>query len=276
MCSPAPNPSVKGTLAVTVEPPEPSNALAEAMARSKRSDAYLAQQSRLVSLQQAFSAGLATVWLMATRSKAIADNALSFAFTHDAFQTMAAVTFLASEGMYAPAKRELRYLLESSVKHAYVDLNQGTAPLSDRIAYLDKAVPRSSLDFIKKQSFFGLSREDEQDFKGSLVSVYKRLSAYVHRTPTQLRQELQQMGKGAPEPKLVAAELERFNRECFAVYDIALFLQFQVLGPGLSGCVFVYAFDSVQHWAFHRGKFCHLLSKHYDYKFERRSKRSDG
>lgn len=213
---------------------------------------------------------------MATRSKLIAENSLSFAFTHDAFQTMAAITFLASEGMYPPAKRELRYLLEASVKHAYVDLNQGGASLSDRIAYLEATVPRSSLDFVTKQSFFGLQAKDAQDFKGSVLSAYKRLSAYVHRSPTQLRQELRHMGTGPPEPKLVAAELERFNRECFTVYDIAVFLQFQVLGPGLSGDVFVQAFDPVQHWAFHRGKFCSLLSKHYDYKLERQVQRGDG
>lgn len=243
------------------------------MARSKQSEAYLAQERRLVSLQQAFSAALATIWLMAGRSNALAEHSLSFAFTHDAFQTMGAVTFLASQGMYAPAKRELRYLLESSVKHAYVDLKQGSAPLPDRITYLDKAVPRSSLDFIKNQAFFGLTTEQEQDFKGSVLSTYKRLSVYVHRTPTQLRQELQQMGKGAPEPKLVAFDLEQFNRECFSVYDMAVFLQFQVLGFSLSGDVFVYAFDPVRHWAFHRGKFCNLLSKHYNYKGERQTKR---
>ncbi len=234
------------------------------MARSTQSEAYLAQERRLVSLQQAFSAALATIWLMATRSNPLAEHSLSFAFTHDAFQTMGAVTFLASQGLYAPAKRELRYLLESSVKHAYVDLKKGSAPLHDRITYLDKAVPRSSLDFIKNQVFFGLTTEHEQDFKGSVLSTYKRLSVYVHRTPTQLRQELQQMGKGAPEPKLVASDLEQFNRECFSVYDMAVFLQFQVLGSSLSGDMFVNAFDPVRHWAFHRGKFCNLLLNHYD------------
>lgn len=249
-----------------------SNEIADAVAQERKSDAYLAQQKRLISLQQEFSVGLATVWLMSTRSQEIADNSLSFAFTHDAFQSMAAITFMASEGMYAPAKRELRYLLESAVKHAFVDLNQGRSKVADRISYLETSVPKSSLEFIKAQRFFGLSAKDESEFKGEVLSTYKRLSAYVHRSPHQLRQELQHIGTGPPESKLVAAELERFNRECFAVYDMAVFLQFQVLGPGLSGDVFVYAFDPVQHWAFHKGKYCKLLSGYYDYKVERQRK----
>jgi hypothetical protein len=244
-------------------------------AHAKKSEAYVAQQRRLVSLQEAFSAALATVWLMATRSTAIVENSLSFAFTHDAFQTMAAITFLASEGMYAPARREMRYLLESAVKHAYVDLNRGNDPLADRIAYLEDQVPRSSLEFIKKQDFFGLRTPDQADLKASISCAYSNLSAYVHRSPTQLRQELARMRKGPPEPKLVTAELERFNRECFSIYDIAVFLQFQVLGPGLSGDV-ICAFDPVQHWPFHKGKFCRLLSKSYDYKVERQKKSNDG
>lgn len=250
--------------------------LADALARGKKSDAYLAQQRRLVSIQQGFSAALAAVWLMATRSTKLVENSLSFAFTHDAFQTMAAVTFLASEGMYAPAKRELRYFLESATKHAFVDLTEGTKDLAERISFLESKVPSSSLDFIKKQRFFGLSPEDETDFKASVINQYKRLSVYVHRSPTQLRQEMRRMGKGVPEPKLIAAELERFNRECFSVYDLAVFLQFQVLGPGLAGDVFVHAFDSVQHWPFHRGKFSRKLSQYYDYKHERQVRKHAG
>lgn len=250
--------------------------LAEALTQGKKSDAYLLQQRRLVAIQQGFSVALAAVWLMATRSTKLVENSLSFAFAHDAFQTMAAVTFLASEGMYAPAKRELRYFLESAAKHAFVDLEEGTKVLADRISFLESNVPPSSVDFIKGRRFFGLSPEDEADFKASVVSQYKRLSAYVHRSPTQLRQELRRMGKGAPEPKLIAAELERFNRECFSVYDLAVFLQFQVLGPGLAGDVFVHAFDSVQRWPFHRGKFSRKLSHYYDYKHERQVRKPAG
>ncbi|WP_445371872.1 hypothetical protein ACH518_03415 [Methylomonas sp. HW2-6] len=254
-------------------PIEPS--FAEAIAHGKKSEAYQAQQRRLLAMQKGFSVSLATVWLMASRSQALVDNSLSFRFIHDAFQTMAAVTFLASEGMYAPAKRELRYLLESASKHAIVDLNNWNFTLEERVAYLESSIPRSSVDFIADQAFFGLSPSEEADFKASVVSQFKRLSAYVHRSPAQLRQEIQQAGKGPPESKVIAGELERFNRECFAVYDLAVFLQFQVLGPGLSGDVFVHAFDPVQHWPFHRGKFCRLLSKFFDYKVERQEVRGD-
>lgn len=249
---------------------------ADALARGKKSDAYLAQQRRLVSIQEGFSAALAVVWLMATRSTKVAENSLSFVFTHDAFQTMAAVTFLASEGMYAPAKRELRYFLESTAKYAFVDLVEGNKDLAERISFLESKVSKSSVDFMKKQRFFGLSPEDETDFKASVISQYKRLSAYVHRSPGQLRQELRRMGKGVPEPKLIAAELERFNRECFLVYDLAVFLQFQVLGPDLAGDVFVHAFDTVKHWPFHRGKFSRKLSQYYAYKHERKERKDAG
>ncbi len=254
----------------------PAPQIEDAITKGKKSDAYIAQERRLVSIQQGFSAALATVWLMASRSSELVQNSLSFAFVHDAFQSMAAVTFLASNGMYAPAKRELRYFLESAAKHAFVDLNQFTSSLPKRIAFLETGVPQSSVEFIKSQCFFGLSSNDEADFKASVVSQYKRLSAYVHRSPTQLRQELRTMGKGPPEPRLIAAELERFNRECFSVYDLAVFLQFQVLGPGLAGDVFIYALDSVQHWPFHRGKFTRKLSQHYDYKHERQARKTTG
>lgn len=224
--------------------------IAELIATAKKSPAYLEQERRLVRLQEGFSAGLAVVWLMASRSWDQVENSLSFAFTHDAFQTIAAVTFMASQGSYSPAKRELRYLLESVTKHAYVDLTCPSTALADRVSYLETKVSRSSIDFVKDVPLYGLSPNDEADFRNSVTSQYSHFSSYVHRSPTQIRDELRRVGKGVPEPKLIAADLERFNRECFAVYDLAMFLQMQVLGPGLSGDAFVHGLDGARHWPF--------------------------
>lgn len=245
--------------------------IADQLSHDKKSPAYQEQERRLLRLQEGFSAGLAVVWLMASRSWDQVENSLSFAFIHDAFQTMGAVTFLASEGCYGPAKRELRYLLESTAKHAYVDLLSPRASVVERIAFLDHKVPRSSVGFVNELPLYGLSAEDEADFRASICSHYAQLSSYVHRSPNQLREELARIGTGAPEPRFLAAELERFNRLCFAVYDSAMFLQMQVLGPGLSGDALVHGLDSVSHWPFHRGKFVRRLSKFFDYKHERQS-----
>lgn len=250
--------------------------IVELLSQAKKSPAYLEQERRLIRLQEGFSAGLAVVWLMASRSWDQVENSLSFAFTHDAFQTMGAVTFLASEGCYSPAKRELRYLLESMAKHAYVDLLCPRAPVAERIAYLEQNVPRSSVDFVNELPLYGLGAEDEADFRASVASHYADLSSYVHRSPRQLREELGRLGTGAPAPKLLAADLERFNRLCFAVYDVAMFMQMQVLGPGLSGDSFVQGLDSVSHWPFHRGKFVRRLSTFFNYKHERQSRPTAG
>lgn len=227
----------------------------------EKSPQYVAQERRLVSIQRGFSAALAVIWLAASRSKAQIENCLSFRFTHDAFQTMAAVTFLGSHGLYGPAKRELRYFLESVVKHAHVDLAAPGKSLDERLAFLESSVPRSSVDFIQDIPIYGLSAKDAHEFQSSVKSEFARLSRYVHRSPHQLREELLVMGRGSLEPKHVVAKLEQFNRECFAVYDMAVFLQMQVLGPGLSGDVFVLALDDVSHWPFHKGRFTRRLSK---------------
>ena len=185
----------------------PSIQIQQSIECGKKSAAYIAQERRLVSIQQGFGAALATVWLLASKSTLLASNSLSLAFVHDAIQSMAAITFLASNGMYSPAKRELRYFLESAAKHAFVDLNQRHGNLSERIAYLDKEAPSSSIEFIKTQRLLGLSHEDAADFKSSATSQYKRLCAYAHRSPTQLRQELRNMNSGLREPKITAKQL---------------------------------------------------------------------
>src|SRR3569833_169299 len=250
--------------------------LDELLSQAKKSPAYLEQERRLIRLQEGFGVGLAAVWLMASRSWDQVENSLSFAFTHDAFQAMSAVTFLASEGCHSPARRELRDLLESMAKHAYVDLLCPRTPVAERIVYLERNVTRSSVDFIIELPLFGLGAEDEVEFRASILSHYADLSSYVHRSPRQLREELRRLRTGAPAPKLMAADLERFNRLCFAVYDVAIFLQMQVLGPGLSGDSFVNGLDNVGHWPFHRGKFVRRLSTFFNYKHERQSRPTAG
>lgn len=132
------------------------------------------------------------------------------------------------------------------------------------------------MDFINELPLYGLGVDDSAEFRASVTSHYADLSSYVHRSPEQLREELGRLGTGAPAPSLLAADLERFNRLCFAVYDVAMFLQMQVLGLGLSGDSFVHGLDSVSHWPFHRGKFVRRLSASFNYKHERQSRPAAG
>ena len=99
--------------------------------------------------------------------------------------------------------------------------------------------------------------------------MYGRLCAYIHPSKHQIEERITRDEKGVYLGYETAKELRQITREVFRLCDIVLVFVFHGLGLGLAGDVFVYALDDHRDWKFHRGKYVRILSKYFDYKFER-------
>ena len=71
-----------------------------------------------------------------TRNRQHFDNTLTFRFADHFLESAVAVVMLTENGMLGPLRRELRFLVEHSVKVTAVDQRMGRAPLDERLAYL--------------------------------------------------------------------------------------------------------------------------------------------
>ena len=69
------------------------------------------------------------------------------------------------------------------------------------------------------------------------------------------------------------ADLRRLNRDVSRTLDIVLAVYFHALSLPLSGDIFIQILDDDKSWKFHKGKWCEIISHHYDYKLERQNVR---
>lgn len=236
------------------------------------SDQYREQATRQTRLLKAAVEALQTCWLTSTRSDALSNETLTFRFIDDAICSLISISNSICNGLHNPARREMRYLLESVCKHYHVDSAPGVGnkSLSEKLDKLKTNVPRSSIEFVVNQSFFALDDGKTSELRADLKSMYAQSCKYVHRSKEQIVEYLAAANKGSSPGFESVEEFRAMNREFARLCDVVLFLSLAVLGPsGLAGDIFLQVFDEDELWPYRKTKYCKALSEHYNYKVER-------
>jgi len=239
------------------------------------SDQYREQATRLIRLLKGAVEALQACWVMSTRSRSLSDETLTFRFIDDAIFSLVGISSAINNGAHNPARREMRYLLESVCKHYHVDSSQRVEgmPLSDKLEYLKANVPRSSIDFVLAQEFFALDNSKTKELRSELKDMYSQSCKYVHRSKEQIDEYLAAVNQGTSPGFESVSEFRTMNREFARLCDVVVYLALSILGPsGLAGDLFVRVFDGDASWPYHKTKYCKALSEHYNYKAERGAK----
>jgi len=239
------------------------------------SDQYREQATRLTRLLKGAVEALQACWLMSTRSSYLSDETLTFRFIDDAIFSLVGISSAIFNGAHNPARREMRYLLESVCKHYHVDSSQrvGGELLREKLEDLKVNVPRSSINFVGDQDFFALDDCKAKELRSDLKDMYSQSCRYVHRSREQIDEYLAAVNRGTSPGFESASEFRTMNQEFARLCDVVVYLSLSVLGPsGLAGDLFLNVFDGNETWPYHKTKYCKALSEYYNYKAERSAK----
>jgi len=201
-----------------------------------------------------------------------ADHYLMFQFAPHMAEAALAIATVAREGMQNAARRELRFLLEASVKLSASDVSPKARTFEDRLAGLSSRDKRFK-EYVASLSYFD-TFEKPREANAAILSLYSELSNYVHATVPQFEESMKRSRRGESVGRESVATLNRFNKLAFQVYDLVLVRLFHGLGLSLAGDIFTTTLDDEIAWKFHKGTFVRRLSKCFDYKAERRGRRS--
>lgn len=238
------------------------------------SDQYIEQATRLARLLKGAVEALHACWLVSTRTRVLSDETLTFRFIDDSIFSIVGIGSSIGNGAHNPARREMRYLLESACKHYHVDTGKraGNKPLSEKLNELRENVPRSSIDFVEEQEYFALDNCKAKELRSDIKDMYSQTCRYVHRSREQIDQYLAAVNRGSSPGFESVGEFRTINREFARLCDVVVYLALSVLGPsGLAGDLFVHMLDEVASWPYHKTKYCKALSEYYNYKAERRA-----
>lgn len=245
-------------------------ALIEAHEETRSSKRYEAAEAHLDRLVQDFAMGLRSSWLAFSRYPQ-SDEWILQRSMDDLLESVVAVRTASREGTFNAARRELRYLLESTVKYVYVDQQlAGETSLEERIRFLgdNSKVPRSSISPIDDVTLRMVG--DKEEFQQAVCQSFSALSGFVHPSRRASEERLARAARGEFSGLEGPKVLEAFTRLSSQTLDLVLTLVFEGIGPSFSGDLFVSLLDDAPRWKFHKTKFVSQVSGFFDYKVERR------
>jgi len=206
-----------------------------------------------------------------TRAKDIYDQFLTIKSSDDLIQSIVGLRDLLINGIHNMAKREVRYMLEMTVKYLVVDQEKMGEQLSVKTQHLADNIPNSSIEVIDRLSTPFDTITDKQ-FKDEVKDMFYKACAYVHPSKRQIDEQVDNYSKGIHIGFETAKTLADINKLLFRGYDIILTMLFIGFGQSLSGDLFIEIYDTEPKWKFHKGKYLKEYSKLFDYKAERQKK----
>ena len=159
---------------------EKRNAAIETHTALRRSPGFAAASKRSETLVADYALGLNAVSLMSTRSSAYGEVLLSLRMLDLLIESAISTLSLIREGMLNPARREMRFLLEASIKAWWCDSVEPSGGVQRKIDFLDdlgSARFREVVDTLHPRLLDELTR-------GNLIQIitnlYAQLSTHVH------------------------------------------------------------------------------------------------
>lgn len=202
------------------------------------------------------------------------ENSLLLRQTDEFLESAISCSVLVEQGVINPVCRELRYILETSMKYLIVDQSSPSLNYKDKVKYLDECIPKSSIDCIKNINIIGLDSLDIKDFINNANDVYKKLCQYVHPSKNQINELIGRRNRGSHIGFESEIEIKHINNLVYKVLELTLVAYITSLGFSSAGDIFIYFLDEMKYWKFHKSKYVKKISKIYDYKHERKYKNS--
>lgn len=234
-----------------------------------------------------YGLGINMIELMATRWHAFFDERISLRIKPHLVQSMIAANHMIREGLHDPARREMRFLVEASVKALWLD--QGSPAIAGKTDGAQKRPPRNVAEKVAALDGLGRERFDQlvdslrfgmldtaagAAYRQSAKSLYGMLSTTTHVSSRDVSRDLANFEKGKHFAFETVADVNAVARLLRQVLDLALASHFEAFDHGLVGDIFEPAF--APGWSFLKMPLVGAIDRHFDYKAERQWKKDAG
>jgi hypothetical protein len=252
----------------------------------RASDGYKAAILQIDRYILDYGLGINMIEMMATRNPPFFEELISLRIKPHFVQSMIAAAHMIKEGLHDPGKREMRFLVEASIKALWLD--QGSPALRPHADPGAAAPPRTvaekaaALDGLGRERFaeivdslrFGLlAAAAGNRYRQTAKSLYGNLSTTTHVSSGNVERDLANFEKGNHFAFETVADLNAIARLLRQVLDLALASHFEAFDLGLVGDLCEPHF--APSWSFLKMPLISAVDRHFDYKHERRVRRGE-
>lgn len=190
--------------------------------------------------------------------------------TEDIVQSNVAIMTLVPEGIMRMVRRELRYMLELTLKSCVISQGKNRENLTYYLKN-NKVVFNSKInELLSKINFYNLNEEMKIKFIKETQKKYKYLCKYTHSTEKQMYEKYELEKKGRTIGFEGIEELKSIKKDIVEVYSLLVVLIFHSLSPYSVGDYLVNFDGTSNDWFFKGSKYVSYIDSSFDYKFERK------
>lgn len=176
---------------------------------------------------------------------------------------------LAGEGMKTVLRRELRFLVEASIKMCFVQQQDYGSSLSEKLEEFKVVLgsPRLSVRELRLQM---LSEQTQLSFIEEVGRLYGLTSSFVHWSPHQISERLREIEAGYTPGKKTEADVRANNGLIRRGLAISLVIIFHSVPEHVAGDLMVERDGSTLQHYFMASRYLAEIDSFFDYKHERK------
>jgi hypothetical protein len=193
----------------------------------------------------------------------------------DYLQSAIALPMLVQEGIHNVCRRELRFLLEMSIKVCRIQQQDYQADIPTKLSALKETFDTTNISMQKQVNLTLLPETEWASFHQEVGCLYGETSGYVHWTSTQIHERIAMIDQGRTSGNESAADIQRLNDLVARGLAVSLVFLFHSVPEYVAGDCLVESDGSSLGWPFSRSKFVAHIDEHFDYKHERRENLQD-
>ena len=226
---------------------------------------------RTDSIVRSYLAGLSFIVQDTGRDPDYVSNHLLSYLAQDILQSAISVLSLATEGLLNVAKRELRFLLEASIKVCFVQRESYTSTVEQKLAEFEKILSSQRIS-VKNNLVLSLMTDTlNSEFAEEVGRLYGVTSSYVHLTPSQILASIDAAEAGVTAGKERPEDIENLNSIAERVMAASLVLLLHSVPDWVAGDWLVESNGQSIGWHFAGSRFIAGIDAHFDYKHERQA-----
>jgi hypothetical protein len=221
---------------------------------------------------ESYLQGLSFIIHDTARDPNYVENHLLFYLAQDLLQSATSIVSLAIEGLISVAKRELRFVVETSIKLCFVQQNSHGSTVAMKVSDFDRELSSPSVS-IKGNLVLHMLPEA---LRGAFIEETGRIcgltSKYVHLTPHQILERIAAVNVGRTAGYESATDVETLNTLVSRSLATSLVLIYHSVPDYVAGDWLVECDGSTIEWYFMASRFLGAMDAHFDYKAERQTR----
>ena len=198
------------------------------------------------------------------------DNHLLSFLNQDILETLMGVLVHVKERIHTPAIRESRYLLELSIKLAYIQQKNYSMPIDEKLLAFNKTIKSTNIAPMKEIDLKYLKKQSAQNFLSDVGRLYGESSRFVHVTPESIKYRRERIGNDRILGKESNEDLKSLNDLLQKMYAASIVFISHSVPQYVVGDWHVDSNGELKDWYFMKSRYVAEIDSTLDYKHERK------